>query len=161
MPESTKICTRILNKHDIEVNWLRNSSFVPLQGELIIYDCEVDSDGSTLELPNNRVIPYTYERVKIGDGYTSVNDLPFFAGDYNDLTNAPIVKDNLGDLIENDSGKKIATEDYVAEQLRNISIETPGEYTSIILKSSTEGSTKKFRLTIDDDGIISTEEVVE
>lgn len=34
-------------------------------------------------------------------------------------------------------------------------------YTSIILKSSTEGSTKKFRLTIDDEGIISTEEVTE
>jgi hypothetical protein len=53
----------------------------------------------------------------------------------------------------------LATEEYVAEQLANI--ETPGEYTSIILKSSTEGSTKKFRLTIDDDGIISTEEVTE
>jgi hypothetical protein len=84
-----------------------------------------------------------------------------FSGDYSDLTNAPIVKDNSGDLIENDSGKKIATEEYVVEQLANISVETPGEYTSIILKSSTEGSTKKFRLTIDDDGIISTEEVVE
>jgi hypothetical protein len=84
-----------------------------------------------------------------------------FSGEYSDLANAPIVKDNLGDLIENDSGKKIATEEYVTEQLANISIETPGEYTSIILKSSTEGSTKKFRLTIDDDGIISTEEVVE
>jgi hypothetical protein len=84
-----------------------------------------------------------------------------FSGDYSDLTNAPIVKDNSGDLIENDSGKKIATEEYVVEQLANISIETPGEYTSIILKSSTEGSTKKFRLTIDDEGIITTEEVAE
>ena len=78
-----------------------------------------------------------------------------FSGEYSDLTNAPIVKDNLGDLIENDSGKKIATEEYVAEQLANI------EYTSIILRSSTEGSTKKFKLTIDDDGVISTEEVSE
>jgi hypothetical protein len=84
-----------------------------------------------------------------------------FSGNYSDLTNAPIVKDNSGDLIENDSGKKIATEDYVIEQLANIPIETPGEYTSIILKSSTEGSTKKFRLTIDDEGIITTEEVAE
>lgn len=53
----------------------------------------------------------------------------------------------------------LATEEYVAEQLANI--ETPGEYTSIILKSSTVGSTKKFRLTIDDEGIITTEEVSE
>jgi hypothetical protein len=84
-----------------------------------------------------------------------------FSGDFAELTNAPIGKDNLGDLVETDSGKKIATEEYVAEQLSNISIETPNEYTSIILKSSTVGSTKKFRLTIDDEGIITTEEVTE
>lgn len=35
------------------------------------------------------------------------------------------------------------------------------EYNVIILKSSTIGSTKKFKLTIDDDGILSSEEVVE
>lgn len=64
--------------------------------------------------------------------------------------------------INKDEGsKKLATEEYVAEQLANISIETPGEYTSIILKSSTEGSNKKFRITIDDDGILSSEEASE
>lgn len=35
------------------------------------------------------------------------------------------------------------------------------EYDAIILKSSTSGSTKKFKLTIDDDGILSAEEVIE
>lgn len=35
------------------------------------------------------------------------------------------------------------------------------EYNVIILKSSTIGSTKKFKLTINDDGILSSEEVVE
>jgi hypothetical protein len=84
-----------------------------------------------------------------------------FSGDYSDLTNVPVVKDNSGALIENDSGKKIATEEYVVEQLATISVETPGEYASIVLKSSTEGSTKKFRLTIDDEGTITAEEVTE
>jgi hypothetical protein len=84
-----------------------------------------------------------------------------FSGDFNDLTNAPIGKDNLGDLVETDSGKKIATEEYVVEQLATISVEAPGEYASIVLKSSTEGSTKKFRLTIDDEGTITAEEVTE
>ena len=37
----------------------------------------------------------------------------------------------------------------------------PTEYDAIILKSSTEGSSKKFRLTIGDDGILSAEEVTE
>jgi hypothetical protein len=35
------------------------------------------------------------------------------------------------------------------------------EYNAIILKSSTIGSTKKFKLTIDDDGILSAKEVIE
>ena len=35
------------------------------------------------------------------------------------------------------------------------------EYDYIILKSSTSGSAKKFKLTIDDDGVISTEELTE
>ena len=78
MPKNIKeIYTRLINKHDLEVNWLNNPSFVPLQGELIIYDCEVDANGNTLDLPSNRTAPYTYERLKIGDGFTLVNDLPF------------------------------------------------------------------------------------
>jgi hypothetical protein len=35
------------------------------------------------------------------------------------------------------------------------------EGTAVILKSSTPGSTKKFKLTIDDDGVLSTEELTE
>ena len=37
----------------------------------------------------------------------------------------------------------------------------PTEYDAIILKSSTSDSTKKFKLTIDDDGVLSAEEVIE
>ena len=71
------LSTRIVNKHDLEVNWLQKSSFVPMQGELIIYDIEVDSAGKTLALPSDRTAPYTYERMKIGDGKTTINNLPF------------------------------------------------------------------------------------
>ena len=56
-----KINSRVILKHDTEENWLK-SSFIPLQGEIIIYD--KDSN-------------YDYERMKIGDGETNVNDLPF------------------------------------------------------------------------------------
>ena len=69
--------TRHVQKHDIEVNWLKAKNFIPLQGELIIYDIEVDSTGNTLELPTDRTTPYTYARFKIGDGITNVNTLPF------------------------------------------------------------------------------------
>jgi len=53
---------RIINKHDTEENWLKATGFSPLQGELIVYDVDAN---------------YSYERLKIGDGTTNVNDLPF------------------------------------------------------------------------------------
>ncbi len=66
-----QINTRIQHKHDIEANWLKATNFVPLQGELIIYDeCYFDSDG-------NKVVVADSVRFKIGDGVTLVNDLPF------------------------------------------------------------------------------------
>lgn len=61
MTEKT-IKTRVVNKHDVEANWLRAENFVPLHGELIIYD--VDDT-------------HPYERFKIGDGETVVSELPF------------------------------------------------------------------------------------
>lgn len=54
---------------------------------------------------------------------------------------------------------KVETEAYVAQKIAEINVEAPTEYDAIILKSSTEGSSKKFRLTISDDGILSAEEV--
>ena len=86
---STKaITTRIQNKHDLEANWLQAKSFVPYQGELIIYDVEVDANGNNIKCQINgvekdacehagRTTPYTYERFKIGDGKKTVSDLPF------------------------------------------------------------------------------------
>lgn len=76
--------TRIVNKHDIEVNWL-NCKTPPYKGEIIIYDIEVDENGNTLDLPEGRTTPYTYERLKIGDGKNLVKDLPFYAASADDV----------------------------------------------------------------------------
>jgi hypothetical protein len=76
----TTVNTRIVNKHDLEAVWLSKTDFIPMQGELIIYDCEIDKDGVTLALPEGRTTPYTYERFKIGDGKTPVSALPFASG---------------------------------------------------------------------------------
>ena len=83
---SQKIRTRIQNKHDLEINW-NNATFIPMAGELIVYDRETDAQGNVKTvtangatvsaLPNGRTAPYTYERFKIGDGVRSVGDLPF------------------------------------------------------------------------------------
>lgn len=68
---------RIQNKHDTEAHWNLALNFVPLAGEIIIYD--QDSN-------------YSYQRVKIGDGTTLVRNLPF-------------VSDKLPEVTTSDSGK--------------------------------------------------------
>ena len=57
--------TRIIHKHDTEENWNKATNFIPKQGEIIVYD--VDSSHS-------------YERIKVGDGTTNVNSLPYVGG---------------------------------------------------------------------------------
>lgn len=54
--------SRIVHKHDTAENWSKASNFVPKQGELIVYDIDAN---------------YSYQRIKIGDGETNVNALPF------------------------------------------------------------------------------------
>ena len=89
--------TRMLQKHDIEVNWLRATAFVPLKGEIIVYDIEVDADGNTLALPDGRTTPYRHARMKIGDGISYLKDLPFAVGESNDSVGTSIQIITWGD----------------------------------------------------------------
>lgn len=70
---------RVVQKHETEENWAK-SSFVPKQAEIVVYD--IDDN-------------YSYERFKIGDGITNVNDLPFtvLQSDWNenDITSSAYV----------------------------------------------------------------------
>ena len=49
--------TRVVNKHDISTNWDKAENFIPLKGEIIVYD--------------------DLNKLKIGDGETLVKDLAF------------------------------------------------------------------------------------
>lgn len=57
---------RLTLKHDIAANWEKAKNFIPLAGEIIIYDGIVDN-GKYIEVP----------RLKVGDGIRNINDLPF------------------------------------------------------------------------------------
>ena len=46
-------------KRDTDINWDKAINFIPKENEVIIYDCEDRT------------------RIKVGDGKTKVNDLPF------------------------------------------------------------------------------------
>lgn len=75
-----------------------------------------------------------------------VNALPsttsIFSGNYNDLTNKPTIPSVDG----------LATTNYVDTAIAGV---------QFILNSSTEGSTKKFRITVDDSATLTAVEVVE
>jgi hypothetical protein len=65
-----EIASRLILKHDTEENWNKagaeakgDKAFIPKQGEIIIYD---------------RDNAYFYERLKIGDGISPVDVLPFY-----------------------------------------------------------------------------------
>ena len=62
MATEKNVNARVVFKHDTEANWKLATNFIPKAGELIVYD----QDSS-----------HSYDRFKIGDGKTKVNDLPF------------------------------------------------------------------------------------
>ena len=55
---------RIVQTHDIEDNWNLCPTFIPKRGEIIVYDRDPNNDSA---------------RIKIGDGVTTVVELPFLS----------------------------------------------------------------------------------
>ena len=62
------IKTRIQLKNDTEENWNKAVNFVPKNGELIIYNAE---SGQNIDEARR------FPRFKVGDGVTTVPNLPF------------------------------------------------------------------------------------
>lgn len=54
--------SRIQLKNDIEANWNKAVNFIPLKGEIIIYSIDES---------------HPFSRLKVGDGITTVINLPF------------------------------------------------------------------------------------
>ena len=80
MATEKTINARMQMKTDTALNWSKAINFIPKKGEIIIY--EADSD-------------YGYERMKIGDGSTKVNDLPFVIGAKDWNQNNPTASDYI------------------------------------------------------------------
>ena len=55
---------RIITIHDIEDNWNLCPTFIPKRGEIVVYDRDANNDSA---------------RIKIGDGVTTVTELPFLS----------------------------------------------------------------------------------
>ena len=100
-------------------------------------------------LPNTTVIPTTLAGLSEDTTHRVVTDAEKaawnaksnFSGNYNDLTNKPTIPSIAG----------LASETYVDNAVAN----------AMILSSTTEGSTKRFRVTVDDAGILTAIEITE
>lgn len=77
--------SRIIHTHDTAANWSRAITFIPKNGELIVYDPDIVN---------------TSPRFKLGDGVTPVNDLPFAIDDTLDK-----FFNKEGDVIYADGGR--------------------------------------------------------
>ncbi len=100
---------RIVNKHDTEANWSK-SSFVPLKGEIVVFD--IDNT-------------YSYERFKIGDGITSVNNLPFVGAD----------------KVDKVSGKQLSTNDYTTAEKNKLAGIAEGANKTVVDSALSSSST--------------------
>lgn len=103
---SKTLQTRIQCKHDTEANWNLATNFIPLAGEIIIYD--------------------DLNQIKIGDGTTLLSNLPFFNNSSNIyIQDAEPTNPKDGDLW-------VDTDDEGGEILAAVA--TTGNYNDLINK---------------------------
>lgn len=88
----------IIPRHDTAINWSKAVNFKPKQGELVVFDKDIEDDisrGYYLDAEGNRLdsliingetielIPSDKVRFKFGDGINNVNVLPFVTTGHN------------------------------------------------------------------------------
>lgn len=142
---------RIVQKHDSSANWAKATNFIPLKGEIIVYD--------------------DLNKIKIGDGTTKVNDLDFIndndalaiiakTGNYNDLKDKPTIPTKISDLNDDVvSGKYLPlTGGTMTGSLKvgSASLDTNGYVTSTWLRTTanTALSSTPSKIAVIDDGWI-------
>ena len=119
-----EISGRIVLKHDLEENWLKATTFIPKQGEIIIYDIDEN---------------YNYERLKIGNGTDIVSVLPFLD---EDIASRILALETWSQEIE----EKIAYIDYETKEDAQDKLTEAKAYTDF--KTSTLASTSSVNTTI-------------
>ena len=137
---------RIIQKHDTKANWDKATNFVPLKGEIIVYD--------------------DLKKIKIGDGATKVGSLTFIndldtlaaiakTGSYNDLKNKPTIPSvGNGTLTIQKNGTSVGTFTANAATDKTINIIVPkkvSELTDDVVKGkylSLTGGTMTGNLTV-------------
>ena len=86
--KEVQIDSRTMQKSDIEGEWEKLTTFIPLKGEFIVYLPDKDKTWTDVNGVTHTG-KYDYARIKIGDGEKTINELPF-------------ASNNIGELIEKD-----------------------------------------------------------
>ena len=123
MANTKSIKTRIQNKHAVEADWIQAKNFIPLEGEIIIYD------------PDEK---HTLPRIKVGDGKSKVNELDFITDNLLPMTLDP--KDNSYHI---DKPLKIKT-----DNVNSYFINTEGEASLAIIGYADEDNDSEARLVL-------------
>ena len=130
----------------------------------LIANTPTESDVFIVDCPDGSVISHTFEqiitainqgKVVYASAYGTIKMALAYVADDNSF-----IEFRTGYSIDQNYSLKINSDNTFTFEIIKILPDEP-EYNAVILKSSTLGSVKKFKLTIDDDGILSTEEVVE
>ena len=148
-----RIKSRSIQKHDLEVNWNKATSFVPYKGEFIIYDIEVDKEGNNITQLNEngeektvyelvgRTTPYTYERIKLGDGKTLISNLPFI-----DNTSLKYIEQEFTETQKAQARTNIGAQAEISSA--NISYEDGGGYVIDSLAAYNQVESDKLKLPV-------------
>jgi hypothetical protein len=126
---------------------------IPTESDVLIVDCP---DGSVISHTFNQIITaINAGKVVYASAYGTIKmSLAYVANDNS------FIEFRTGYSIDQTYSLKINSDNTFTLEIIKILPDEP-EYNAIVLKSSTLGSVKKFKLTIDDDGILSAEEVIE
>jgi hypothetical protein len=130
---------------------------IPTESDIVIVDC-----------PDGTSISHTFEQIMTAVNSNKMVYALLYGSIITPLTY--IAEDNSfvefcvtypkASVTARINSLKINSDSTFTVEFTNALPEEP-EYNAIILKSSTPGSTKKFKLTVGDDGILSTEELTE
>lgn len=91
---------RIKSKHDTTENWNNAKGFVPMAGEIIIYDDYQTKTWTETEYGETVTKTKNIPGIKIGTGNAYVQDLAFVDEDLRDMIMTHINNDNIHTTLE-------------------------------------------------------------
>lgn len=134
-----RIVSRVIQKHDVEANWIKATGFIPMAGEIIIYDRDDNVTDESLKGT------YSYERIKVGDGIQNVNTLPFV----DDAVRESLIEqinDSTKDIVTVDGGGRLSLEDIFGEPPYTIEFTNEiEELSNITVAAGTDYGTYRLR----------------